>query len=127
MSSRNSCNFDTLSDSVLTTDSVTFNTAVGVTTLASANPPGALRNTAMGYQALNALTTGDDNTAVGTSSLTANTTEIQNTAVGVNVLTTNTTGNYNTSVGYSSLSANTTGFNNYSGPIGLDHFYVVSC
>ena len=65
-------------------------------------------NTALGYQALTANTSGDRNVAVGYQSAVANTTGI-NTSVGYQSLATNTTGTENTAVGFLSLNKNTTG------------------
>jgi len=56
-------------------------------------------------------TTGD-NTAVGYSAFTANTTGTANTAVGNSALTSNTTGYLNTATGYEALTWNTEGANN---------------
>ncbi len=110
MALNNSSNYNTLSDSVLTTNASPFNTAVGVTGL-TANPSG-LNNTAMGYQALNGLTTGGSCTAMGFTALEANTTGINNTAIGSAALAANTTGINNTAVGYQALFANTRGYSN---------------
>jgi hypothetical protein len=65
-------------------------------------------STAIGFNALNANTTGE-NTAVGYTSLPANTTGEFNTAVGRNSMLSNTTGNNNVAVGRQSLNTNTTG------------------
>jgi hypothetical protein len=65
-------------------------------------------NTALGYQALTANTSGDRNVAVGYQSAVANTTGI-NTSIGYQSLATNTTGTENTAVGFLSLNKNTTG------------------
>ncbi len=69
-------------------------------------------NTALGYQVLNANTTGVNNTANGAYTLNANTTGDYNTANGASALYSNTTGGYNTANGGSSLGANTTGNSN---------------
>ena len=65
-------------------------------------------NTALGYQALTANTSGDRSVAVGYQSAVANTTGI-NTSVGYQSLYTNTTGTENTAVGFLALNKNTTG------------------
>lgn len=80
------------------------NIAVGPTAFPTTNNPDGTGNdgqfnTAVGYQALNANTTGRGNTAVGTTALAVNTTGYANTAVGQNALSLNTTGFYNTAVG----------------------------
>ena len=85
-------------------------------------------NTALGYNALTANTTGTRNTGVGTSAMITSTiandvtglgynvlnlnTGNNNTAIGSTVLDTNSTGADNTGVGYAALTANTTGGNN---------------
>jgi hypothetical protein len=69
-------------------------------------------NVAVGFQALDANTTGNTLVAVGHNSLGANTTGEVNTAVGQGSLQTNTTGNNNTAVGVAALSSNTTASNN---------------
>ena len=71
-------------------------------------------NSAFGYNALYALTTGDKNSAFGYQALNANTTGSYNTAFGYNALTTNTTGTYNVAVGPESLTSNTSGDYNVS-------------
>jgi hypothetical protein len=87
---------------------VASNTAVGASALAGT---GAF-NVAVGFQALDANTTGNTLVAVGHNSLGANTTGELNTAVGQGSLQTNTTGNGNTAVGVAALSSNTTAANN---------------
>lgn len=89
----------------------------------------APRNTAMGYRALQANTSGDDNSAFGHNALTTNVNGLNNTAIGsyameANVsgdnnvavgnaaLIANTQGDYNTAIGDAALGANTTGANN---------------
>ncbi len=86
------------------------NTAVGFDALA-ANTTGRV-NTAVGFDALAANTTGGGNTAVGFAALTANTTGGNNTALGIFALIANTTGRFNTAVGNGALSTNTTGATN---------------
>jgi hypothetical protein len=90
---------------------------------------GLTNNTAVGLNALNAITSGDQNVAVGQSAGIAlttgglntfvgaqagqsTTTSGSNTFVGLNSGTNNTTGSSNTAVGRSSLQACTTGYNN---------------
>ena len=90
---------------------VSTNTAVGASALA-ANEAGGTNNTAIGYQALDANTTGDGNTAVGDSALGANTTASNSTAVGLEAGLSNTTGSNMTAVGRWALRANTTGNDN---------------
>ena len=91
-------------------------------------------NTVVGYQALNANTTGGTNTALGyqagftnttSSGITAigfqalkNSTGSNNTALGKGALLNNTTGDSNTALGLQALEANTTGVNNTS--VGLN-------
>ena len=66
-------------------------------------------NTAVGYQALFANTTGIQNTASGASALQNNTTGNYNTASGLSALQANTTASQNTAVGYQAGYSNTTG------------------
>jgi hypothetical protein len=83
----------------------------------------------MGYNALDANTTGQQNVAIGASSLGANTTGQVNTAVGANAaesntvgydlvaigsyaMGSNTTGSFNTAVGRMAFQSNTTGERN---------------
>ena len=69
-------------------------------------------NTASGFQALQANTTGSFNTASGFQALQANTTGSFNTASGVNALLGNTEGAGNTASGTGALQSNTIGSNN---------------
>ena len=84
------------------------NTSGGINALDSLSAGNATDNTAIGYDALTANTTGDGNTGIGASALTANTTANDNTAIGFLALATNTTGATNTALGRSALKANTT-------------------
>ena len=85
------------------------NTAVGSLSLQSSVD--ASFNTAVGVGTL-ALNTGDENTAVGAAALLLNTIGERNTAVGVDALLNNTSGGPNTAIGDSALLSNTTGSNN---------------
>ncbi len=69
-------------------------------------------NSAFGYRAIFANSTGYHNTAVGFSALTVNTTGYINTALGSGALGANTTGDNNTATGYNALGSNTTGRQN---------------
>jgi hypothetical protein len=77
------------------------NTFVGV----NAGPVtgGGNSNTAAGFQALNALTSGFSNTAIGTDALQFTTTGEDNTGVGLGALDLNTSGSFNTAVGENAL------------------------
>lgn len=89
---------------------ITFScTSFGYGSLAISSGP---HNSAFGYSALNANTTGYGNTAIGYNSLQANSTGFDNTAIGYNSLYANSTGNFNTATGISSLRSNTTGSSN---------------
>ncbi len=79
---------------------------IGATAPSSANG-----NTAIGYFALSANTTGGSNTALGNLSLLHNTIGGSNTALGDGSLLSNTTGSQNVAVG-GGLENNTTGSNN---------------
>ena len=83
------------------------NTANGFQAL-FANTTGR-QNIASGYRALYANTTGSSNTASGAYALYSNTEGSDNTANGVDALSGNTTGNENTASGSQALAANTTG------------------
>jgi hypothetical protein len=63
-------------------------------------------NTAVGYNALFANTSGSENSAVGANALYANTTGTQNVALGADGLRSNTTGAGNTAIGFQSLYSN---------------------
>jgi len=72
----------------------------------------ALQNTSIGYQSLNANTTGINNVASGFQSLFSNTTGVENTANGFQALYHNTSGNGNTANGIATLYSNTAGIGN---------------
>ncbi len=88
----------------------TPSTAVGYQAL-KAMTTGA-RNTAVGFSALTALTTGVDSVAVGYSALASATTGVRNTAVGSGALATMTTATDNVAIGYNALNLDTTGASN---------------
>ena len=69
-------------------------------------------NSAFGYETLSLNTTGSENTAAGYQALTINTTGSYNSAFGLGTLANNTTGNNNSAVGYQALLTNTTGKDN---------------
>jgi hypothetical protein len=77
------------------------NMAIGANTLINATGSAAY-NTAVGFNALTALTSGDRNTAVGQQAATAVTTGEYNTAVGQYAMAQNTTDSYSTAIGYNS-------------------------
>jgi hypothetical protein len=77
-------------------------------------------NTALGYQTLLSITTGNYNTAVGYQSGKATTTATYNTSLGQSSLFYNTTGGLNTAIGVNSLLNTTTGTSNVA--LGLDAF-----
>ena len=92
------------------------NTFVGINagnfTLGSATFGDGSSNTAIGYYALNKVTTGNSNTAVGTYTLSSNTTGYNNVAIGDYSLNANTSGAYQVAIGPEALGSNTTGANN---------------
>ncbi|MCP3476668.1 hypothetical protein NLM33_41610 [Bradyrhizobium sp. CCGUVB1N3] len=93
--------------------SIYGNIAIGSQALSSASmTTAAVSNTAVGFQALRANTSGNSNTAFGTSVLAANTTGTSNTSVGAAALNLNTTGASNTAVGGGALKGNTGGGSN---------------
>ncbi len=94
-----------------------FNTAIGDSAMFNSNgDPGGngynWSNTAVGFKALYANTTGSYNAAVGLWALLSNTIGGANTAIGTGTLTQNTTGNDNTATGSNAMSDNTTGSEN---------------
>lgn len=121
-------------ESLYSTTSAIYNTAIGVRSLAFHTTGGA--NTAVGYESSVANTTGSNNSSLGVFALRHNTTGGFNAAFGTNALRNNTTGvnntaigaaslagidpgsvmtgSYNTAIGTSSLSLNTTGSDNTS-------------
>jgi len=98
-------------------DAVTYDSglSIGLGTGALASDDGTdNNNTALGYQALNATTSGEGNVGVGYQTLKANTTGIANVAVGNQALTANTTGNRNVALGDGALVSCTTGGLNFA-------------
>ena len=98
-------------------DAVTYDSglSIGLGTGALASDDGTdNNNTALGYQALNATTSGAGNVGVGYQTLKANTTGIANVAVGNQALTANTTGNRNVALGDGALVSCTTGGLNFA-------------
>lgn len=89
---------------------VASNTAVGYQA-GYANTTGTAL-VAVGYKALDSNTTGNSNTAVGAETLNANTTGTNNTAVGNVAMAASTTGSFNTALGDVALRFNTTASNN---------------
>ena len=81
----------------------------------------AAGNTAFGFNALDAITTGDDNTAIGENALSANNTASNNVAVGKNAGLALTSGDTNTAVGANALRTCTVGDRNVA--IGTNAFY----
>jgi hypothetical protein len=92
-----------------------YNTANGFQALL-ANTSG-LANTGTGAWALYSNQTGNNNAATGAQALYSNTTGIDNTAMGTNALISNTTGGDNTATGSGALYYNTTG--NYNTATGF--------
>ena len=93
-------------------DGVTYSSgnSIGLGTNALANDDGtANNNTALGYNSLNANTSGHSNVGVGHSSLKTNTVGEQNTALGVNAAFSNTNGYLNVAIGKDALYSNSTG------------------
>tara|TARA_R100001509_G_scaffold120820_1_gene74989 strand:- start:1638 stop:2846 length:1209 start_codon:yes stop_codon:yes gene_type:complete len=98
-------------------DAVTYDSglSIGLGTGALVSDDGTdNNNTALGYQALNATTSGAGNVGVGYQTLKANTTGIANVAVGNQALTANTTGNRNVALGDGALVSCTTGGLNFA-------------
>ena len=72
---------------------------------------GSSDNTALGFQALDALTTGNQNTAVGSSAATAITEAESNVAIGYQALQSATTSGQNVAIGDNALSSEDTATN----------------
>jgi trimeric autotransporter adhesin len=70
------------------------------------------RNTGVGFNALNALTSGNYNTATGYGALESNLNGSNNVAMGLSALGANIQGGQNTAIGFLSMSANISGYNN---------------
>lgn len=88
------------------------NTAIGTDTLMG-NTLTGINNTAVGYQALTLMRTGNYDTAFGTQAIKTSTATSNSTAVGYNALGSLTSGNGNTAAGSGALSTTlTTGGNN---------------
>jgi trimeric autotransporter adhesin len=105
-----------------------FNTWIGFQAGSTDNATGktaaASSNTAVGYLALRANTTGNNNSAQGSIALGFNTTGSHNSAQGSAALMANTTGGYNAVVGSSALSNNDTG--NHNTAIGYSAGQVIA-
>jgi hypothetical protein len=105
-------------------DAANYNVAVGPTAFPTTVSQGGTNygqyNTALGYLALNANTTGYGNTAVGYYALNSNTTGFKNTAIGGFSLTANSTAGGNTAVGWAALQNNTAGSNTAVGENALN-------
>ena len=82
----------------------------GIVQLAESDCPSQCNNTdhntALGFAALHANTTGFGNTAVGFEAMTLNTTGFDNTALGFLALGASFTGNYNVAIGNGAMAFN---------------------
>ena len=84
-----------------------YNTAIGCRSLWSvvhtdkgdAGYGHGIANTALGYESIKNITTGEWNLGVGVRALETNSSGSNNVAIGGNALSTNTTGSYNTAIG----------------------------
>jgi hypothetical protein len=104
----------------------TGNTAVGADALLgnkTATSSGSY-NTALGYEAMQVLTTGTYNAATGYKALYENSIGVQNAAFGSLALAVNTKGGYNTAMGTDSLRFNTTGSTNIA--LGYEAGYAIT-
>lgn len=101
----------------------TFNKDLIVNTLTVGLGGGSNQyTTALGYNVLNANTTGIQNTGVGYNALTANTIGVNNVGIGGWSLSLNTTGDFNIGIGSYSLGFNTSGAEN----IAIGHESIVN-
>lgn len=96
---------------LLATSGDDANVAIGSLAMEHANN-GATRDIAIGYQALDALTTGFSNVAIGYASSAAITTGTDNIALGTQSLQVCTTGSFNVGIGPAALRNLTTGYAN---------------
>ncbi len=94
------------------------NTALGGYALYNSSGANANGNTAVGYYAMYANSTGLYNTSVGRYSMHANSSGYDNVAVGAASLYSNTSGSFNTGIGVSALYNSTTA--QYNTAIGYD-------
>ncbi|KKU65907.1 MAG: hypothetical protein UX91_C0014G0009, partial [Candidatus Amesbacteria bacterium GW2011_GWB1_47_19] len=78
-----------------------YNTALGINALDSLNNSTGIHNTALGYSALTALTSGDYNTAIGSTALGSLNGGSKNTVIGYNALNLSTGASQNTVMGNS--------------------------
>jgi trimeric autotransporter adhesin len=113
--------YQALKTSNVSGNSNSGNTAVGFE--AGTAMTTGIANTLVGALAGDAITTGSYNTAVGYDALTANTTGGENTAFGFTALQNNTTAGFNTGLGRASLEANTEGAHN----TGVGHAALGAC
>ena len=87
----------------------------------------AQNNTAVGFEALFATSTGTSNTGIGAGALDSNTTGNQNTAVGTGALhgiPGQGTASYNTAIGQAALFSNNASYNTASGYAALTNNYA---
>ena len=107
-----------------------YNTSLGHLAMGTGTKTTATYNTAIGYIALEDVTSGDYNTTVGASSLKSNTDGHRNTAFGYDALGTNVSGDYNTAIGMHSLFSSSTdnntalGYESGTYTTGADNTYV---
>jgi len=92
-----------------------------------ANQNGGNLNTAVGYNAMTANTTGACNTAFGSLVLVSNTTGYLNVAIAWGALSANTTGLRNIGIGGNALCTNTIGCDNVAVGVSALRYNVVGC
>ncbi|NQU35009.1 MAG: hypothetical protein HQ521_17420 [Bacteroidetes bacterium] len=100
-------------------DGSNYNTGVGFNSL-NATTSGQ-HNTSLGYKSMLLNTSGYDNVGLGYFALPSNTTGIKNVGVGSSSLYWNTSGYNNIAIGYNSLNRNGTGISNVA--IGTEALY----
>lgn len=98
-------------------NALSTNTVLGAGALAGANS-GSAANTAIGYQALAANTTGNGNVAIGSGAQSTSTTGAANISVGNTNLSTNN-GLYNVAIGHASQDTATSDYNTAVGGLTL--------
>ena len=88
-----------------------YNLAIGEDALSGGSMNGADNNVAIGYNALDGVTTGDDNIGIGYRALTGNQSGGRNVAIGVEAQA-NVTGGSNVAIGYTAMQNSSSGGQN---------------
>ncbi|MDA1182434.1 MAG: tail fiber domain-containing protein, partial [Bacteroidetes bacterium] len=113
-------------ESMLNATASELNVAIGNNTLRAFNNTNAStgRNTAVGYNAMRATTSGSYNTAMGYNALDANTTGQLNVSIGYNSMPSSTSASNNIGIGYNSLQSLSSGSENTA--VGYQSMYSIN-